>query len=176
VTTNSLGVNSVVKGKRFQNMKALSQEVTRISGLRSPGYVIPRTAYGRVGWSRSLRGWGATDYAVAHKAFFTDVQILHVNAEATEHWFRKTSHYETNWPGVWRNHGLIASDCFDDRTWTRSWLSAVFRANLMADALDELDSPGVRAEHERFMELTVRSDREFWRGLLRIKEPVVLTH
>jgi hypothetical protein len=71
---------------------------------------------------------------------------------------------------------LIARVCFDDRTWTRYWLPEVFRANLTADVLDELDSPGVRAEHERFMELKVRPDREFWRGLLRIKEPVVLTH
>jgi hypothetical protein len=80
------------------------------------------------------------------------------------------------WATQWRNHALIARVCFDDRTWTRYWLPEVFRANLTADVLDELDSPGVRAEHERFMELKVRPDREFWRGLLRIKEPVVLTH
>jgi glycosyltransferase involved in cell wall biosynthesis len=152
------------------------QEVTRISGLRSPGYVIPRGAYGRVGWISTLRGWGATDYSVALKAFFTDVDILHVNTDAIEHLFRKKIPYETNWQGVWRNHALIARVCFDDRTWTRYWLPEVFRANLTADVLDELDSPGVRAEHERFMELKVRPDREFWRGLLRIKEPVVLTH
>jgi glycosyltransferase involved in cell wall biosynthesis len=152
------------------------QETTRISGLRSPGYVIPRGAYGRVGWISKLRGWGATDYSVALKAFFTDVDILHVNTDAIEHLFRKKIPYETNWQGVWRNHALIARVCFDDRTWTRYWLPEVFRANLTADVLDELDSPGVRAEHERFMELKVRPDREFWRGLLRIKEPVVLTH
>jgi glycosyltransferase involved in cell wall biosynthesis len=151
-------------------------EVTRISGLRSPGYVIPREAYGRVGWISELRGWGATDYSVALKAFFTDVDILHVNTGATEHLFRKKIPYDTNWEGVWRNHALIARVCFDDRTWTRYWLPEVFQATLTAEALGEMDSSAVRTEHERFMRLKVRPDREFWRGLLRIPEPDVLRH
>lgn len=152
------------------------QEVTRISGLRSPGYVIPRRTYERVGWISQLRGWGATDYSVALKAFFTDVDILHVNTNAIEHLFRKKIPYETNWQRVWRNHALIARVCFDDRTWNRYWLPQVFRANLTIDFLEEMDSPDVRAEHDRFMALKVRPDREFWRGLLRIHEPDVLGH
>jgi glycosyltransferase involved in cell wall biosynthesis len=147
------------------------QEITRVSGLRSPGYVIPRGVYGRVAWIAGLRGWGATDYSVAVKAFFADVDILHINAGATEHLFRKRIPYETSWAGVWRNQALIARVCFDDRTWTRYWLPEVFRANLSDDVLQELDSAAVLAEREAFMTEKVRPDREFWRGLLRVPEP-----
>jgi glycosyltransferase involved in cell wall biosynthesis len=147
------------------------QEITRVSGLRSPGYVIPRGVYGRVGWIAGLRGWGATDYSVALKAFFADVDILHVNTGATEHLYRKRIPYETSWAGVWRNQALIARVCFDDRSWSRYWLPEVFRANLSDDVLRELDSPAVVAEREAFVMEKVRPDREFWRGLLRIPEP-----
>ena len=101
--------------------------------------------YERVRWISHLRGWGATDYCVALKAFFTDVDIFHVNTGAVEHLFRKKIPYETNWQGVWRNHALIARVCFDDRTWKRYWLPRVFRANLTVDFLEEMDSPAVRA-------------------------------
>jgi glycosyltransferase involved in cell wall biosynthesis len=147
------------------------QEVTRISALRSPAYVIPRAVYHRVAWIAGLRGWGATDFSVAVKAFFTDVDILHVNTGATEHLFRKRIPYETSWEGVWRNHALIARVCFDDRTWARYWLPEVFRGNLSDEVLRELDSPAVLDEREAFMAVKVRPDREFWRGLLRIPEP-----
>ncbi len=150
------------------------QEITRISALRSPAYVIPRSAYDRVAWIAGLRGWGATDFSVAVKAFFTDVDILHVSTGATEHLFRKRIPYETSWEGVWRNHALIARVCFDDRTWSRYWLAEVFQKNLSEDVLHELNSPAVLAEHEAFMAVKVRPDREFWRGLLRIPEPKAL--
>jgi glycosyltransferase involved in cell wall biosynthesis len=151
------------------------QEVSRISGLRAPGYVIPRSVYPKVRWVAGLRGWGATDYAVALKAFFTDVDILHVRTRPTEHLFRKAIPYDTSWAAVWRNHALIARVCFDDRTWNRYWLPEVFQANLEQSALDEMNSPAVLAEQEAFMALKVRPDREFWRGLLRIPEPKALT-
>ncbi len=151
-----------------------SQEITRISGLRSPGYVIPRSAYKRVVWITGLRGWGATDYCLALKAFFADVDILLANVGGTSHLFRKRIPYETTWEGVWRNHALIARVCFDDRTWRRYWLPEVFRGNLTDDAVGELDSPAVLAERDAFLAQKVRPDREFWRGLLRIPEPSVL--
>jgi glycosyltransferase involved in cell wall biosynthesis len=151
------------------------REITRVSGLRSPGYVIPRCVYRRVAWIAGLRGWGATDYCVAVKAFFADVDILHISGNATEHLFRKRIPYETTWAGVWRNQAVIARVCFDDRTWTRYWLPEVFRANLSEDVLQELDSAAVLAEREAFMTEKVRPDREFWRGLLRVPEPKGLT-
>ncbi len=147
------------------------QEVTRISALRAPGYVIPRSAYRRVGWVAGLRGWGATDFSVSLKAFFTDVDILHVSTTETRHLFRKRFPYETSWEGVWRNHALIARICFDARTWKEYWLPEVFRANLPEDTLRELESPAVTAEHEAFQAEKTRPDREFWRGLLRTPEP-----
>jgi glycosyltransferase involved in cell wall biosynthesis len=146
-------------------------EVTRISALRSPAYVIPSSAYARVSWIGGLRGWGATDFCVAIKAFFSDIDILHVNNGCTEHLFRKRIPYETSWAGVWRNHALIARVCFDDRTWTRYWLPDVFRKNLGDEVLYELDSPTVLAERDAFMAVKARPDSEFWRGLLRIPEP-----
>ncbi len=141
------------------------EEITRISGLRAPGYLIPRGIYHKVAWVAGLRGWGATDYCVALKAFFTDVDILHVNTHALEHLFRKQIPYETNWEGVWRNHALIARVCFDDLTWQRYWLPAVFQPHLSDQVLEELNSPAVRAEHEAFLAIKARPDREFWRGL-----------
>ncbi len=151
------------------------QEITRISALRSPAYVIPRSVYPRVAWVAGLRGWGATDFSVALKAFFTDVDLLHVNTDPTQHLFRKRIPYDVSWASVWRNHALIARVCFDDRTWQRYWLPAVFRGNLSDDAVRELDSQAVLDEHDSFMALKVRPDREFWRGLLRIPEPSVLS-
>jgi glycosyltransferase involved in cell wall biosynthesis len=150
------------------------QEITRISALRSPGYLIARSVYRRVAWIGGLRGWGATDYALALKAFFADVDILHVNAGATQHLFRKRIPYETTWEGVWRNHALIARVCFDDRTWTRYWLPKVFRGNLADAVVRELDSPAVLAERDAFRTDKVRPDREFWRGLLHVPEPEAL--
>jgi glycosyltransferase involved in cell wall biosynthesis len=147
------------------------QEVARISALRSPGYLIPRNVYRRVAWIAGLRGWGATDYSVALKAFFADVDILATNTTGTSHQFRKRIPYATCWEGVWWNHALIARVCFDDRTWSRYWLPEVFGANLPDHALRELDSTAVLAERDAFLGAKVRPDREFWRGLLRIPEP-----
>jgi glycosyltransferase involved in cell wall biosynthesis len=150
------------------------REVTRISALRSPGYVIPRSVYRRVAWISGLRGWGATDFSLALKAFFADVDILHVNAGATRHLFRRRIPYETNWEGVWRNHALIARVCFDDDTWSRYWLPEVFGGHLSDETRHELDSPAVIAERDGFQADKVRPDREFWRGLLHVAEPDAL--
>jgi glycosyltransferase involved in cell wall biosynthesis len=150
------------------------EAVTKVSGLRAPGYTIPRSVYTRVRWVAGLRGWGASDYAIALKAFFADVDILHVNTGATEHLFRKAIPYETSWESVWRNHALIARVCFDDRTWQRYWLPELFQANLSEESLAEMNSPAVLAEHEAFMAIKARPDREFWRGLLHQREPKAL--
>jgi glycosyltransferase involved in cell wall biosynthesis len=150
-------------------------EITRISALRSPVYLIPRSAYDRVAWVSALRGWGATDFSVALKAFFTDVDILFINTPAAQHLFRNRIPYHVSWQSVWRNHALIARVCFDDRTWTNYWLPEVFRGNLSEDDLHDLDSPSVLDERAAFMAVKVRPDREFWRGLLRIPEPRAVT-
>jgi hypothetical protein len=69
---------------------------------------------------------------------------------------------------------LIARVCFDDRTWERHWRPAVFHGNLTPEALREMDSPQVLAEHEAFQAVKTRPDREFWRGLLLQPEPGAL--
>jgi glycosyltransferase involved in cell wall biosynthesis len=147
------------------------QELTRISTLRCPGYLIPRTVYPRVAWVAGLRGWGASEAAIAVKAFFTQVDLFLSDTSATEHRFRKTIPYTTTWEGVWRNHALIARVCFDDRTWTRYWLPEVFQAKITDETLRELDSSAVLAQRDAFLGEKARPDREFWRGLLRIREP-----
>ena len=70
-----------------------------------------------------------------------------------------------------RNHALIARVCFDDRTWIEHWLPRVFDGCLSPATLRELHAPDVVAEHKEFMRIKRRPDHEFWRGLLRRKEP-----
>jgi glycosyltransferase involved in cell wall biosynthesis len=147
------------------------QKLTRISSLRCPGYLIPRSVYPRVAWVAGLRGWGGSEAAIAVKAFFAQVDLFVGNTSATEHMFRKIIPYETTLEGVWRNHALIARVCFDDRTWTRYWLPELFQANLTDETLRELDSPAVLAQRDAFLAEKARPDCEFWRGLLRMPEP-----
>ncbi len=149
-------------------------ETTRISALRSPAYVVPRQLYERIAWSASLRGWGATDLSVSVKAFFSDVDILHVKTKPTQHLFRKHIPYGATWEEVWRNHALIARVCFDERTWVRYWLPEVFQDHLSEATMAELESPAVLAERDAFHAVKARPDREFWRGILHMVEPEVL--
>jgi hypothetical protein len=121
-----------------------------------------------------LRGWGASEAAISIKAFFLGIDILHVCGPLTRHLFRPKFRYSVTDEGVSRNHALIARVCFDDRTWFDYWLPRVFEGCLSLETIRELDAPEVVAEHEAFLNLKRRSDLEFWRGLLRRKEPSVL--
>ena len=158
------------------NRRTPRDPVSRITTLIVPGYVMTREVYEKVFWIRSLRGWGASEPAVTLKAFFQDVDILHLCGHMARHFFRKGREipYSAPWESVWRNHALVARICFDDKTWYEHWLPNVFYKQLSSAVRYELESPAVVAEHEAFLAQKVRPDREFWRGLLRVEEPACL--
>lgn len=147
------------------------QLLTRVSSLRAPAYVIPRSVYDRVRWIRGLRSWGGSESAVSLKAFFADVPILHLCGTLTQHRFKKELHYDACWDDVWRNHALIARVCFEDRTWHDYWLPQVFDGHLTEEAALTLESDDVIAQRDDFHRTKVRTDREFWTELLNRPVP-----
>jgi glycosyltransferase involved in cell wall biosynthesis len=149
--------------------------LSRISALRAPGYVIPREIYERVHWVRGLRGWGASELAIGLKAFFLDIDILHLCGPLVWHRFRKGSHYEVGWNEIWRNHALIMRVCFDDHTWFNYWLPQVFQRHTNREILQDIESDDIMAQHEAFLAAKRRPDRDFWRGLFHVREPSGVT-
>lgn len=147
------------------------RRTTTVTGLRAPPYLIPRELYAKVAWSKSLRGWGASDASVAVKAFFTNIRILHISKALARHRFQKKFPYTTTWDEVWRNHAIIARVCFDDSTWFQYWLPQIFEPHLTEEARHTLESSQIQAEHEQFLRRKVRTDRQFWTDLLRTSPP-----
>ena len=139
-----------------------SEEVSSISTLVVPGYVMPRDVYQRVKWIDGLRGWGASEAAVTVKAFFLGIDVLHLCGPLARHLFHNHIPYAAPWDEVWRNHALVARVCFDDRTWFEDWLPRVFWKHLSDAARRDLESPQVLAERETFLAAKVRSDAEFF--------------
>jgi len=145
--------------------------VSRITALRAPGYVMPRSVYEEVKWPMQLRQWGASEAAVSLKAFFLGVPILHVCGPLTRHLFKKTFHYRVTSEDVDWNHAAIARICFDERTWYEYWLPSVFSVDSAAFEINNLERLSIRDEQREFQRGKVRSDREFWHGLLKMPEP-----
>ena len=156
------------------NNSRCRESISKISSLRAPGYFVPRNLFGELRWISQLRGWGGSEAAIALKAFFLGIDILHVCGPLARHLFRPKFQYSVTDLEVTRNHALIARVCFDDRTWFEHWLPRVFEGVLNSETIRELDGPDVMREHEDFLKLKRRPDREFWRGLLRRKEPASL--
>ena len=153
------------------NTRRFGREITKITSLRAPGYFVPRNLFEQLCWISQLRGWGGTEAAIAIKAFFLGIDILHVCGPVARHLFRPTFQYSVHEESVVRNHALIARVCFDDRTWFEHWLPRVFDGHLSPQTVRDLEAADVVAEHQEFMKLKRRPDREFWLGLLRRKEP-----
>ena len=82
--------------------------------------------------------------------------------------------YAISWDEVWRNHALIARVCFGDRTWFDYWLPEVFDDHLTDQARRDLKSDDVLKEHDEFLGKKVCNDRDFWRELLKQREPPCL--
>lgn len=156
--------------------RAPHDSLSRITSMIVPGYVMTREVYEKVFWIRALRGWGASEPAIAIKAFFQDIDILHLCGHTAFHLFRGPEEvpYAIDRDSVWRNHALVARICFDDKTWYEHWLPNVFYRHLTPAARYELESPAIVAEHDAFLANKRRPDREFWRGLMRIEEPTCL--
>ena len=149
-------------------------EIARLSSLRAPAYLVPRSIYPIVGWSPLLRGWGGSEAAISLKAFFAGVEILHLCGPLIRHQFKRKFHYDVGWPEVWRNHALTARVCFDERTWYDYWLPEVFEPCLSDAVQTELESEAIKAEHARFARVKVRHDRDFWTRLAFRNLPDVL--
>jgi hypothetical protein len=60
---------------------------------------------------------------------------------------------------------------FSEQTWRNHWLPNVYRRYLHPQSEIDIDSPRVRAEHDRFQAIKVRPDREFWTDVLRADPP-----
>jgi glycosyltransferase involved in cell wall biosynthesis len=155
---------------RYRVLRPLSR-ISRITALRAPGYVMPRKVYEQVKWPAPLRGWGASEAAVGLKAFFLGVPILHLCGPLARHLFKESFQYDVDSQGVAWNQAVIARVCFDDRTWHEHWLPHVFARELPASTLRELEAPSIRDEQREFQRRKVRSDRDFWRWLLKLPEP-----
>lgn len=147
------------------------QQVTRVSSLRSPIYLMSRDTYDRVYWIQGLRNWGGSEAAISVKAFFLDIPILHLCGTPTRHMFKEKLQYDATWDDVWRNHALIARVCFDDRTWYKYWLPKLFEPHLTDEAKRDMESESIVAQHEEFQRAKVRTDAEFWTVLLNQPVP-----
>jgi glycosyltransferase involved in cell wall biosynthesis len=145
--------------------------ISRITALRAPGYVMPRKIYEQARWPAQLRGWGASEAAISLKAFFLGIPILHLCGPVARHLFKKSFQYQVNSEGVAWNHAVIARVCFEDRTWHEHWLPNVFAKELPDSTLRDLDSTSIRDEQREFQRRKVRSDRDFWRWLLKVPAP-----
>jgi glycosyltransferase involved in cell wall biosynthesis len=155
-------------------LKRPLRRTRRISALRAPAYVIPRSIFDRVCWIRGMRGWGGSEAVVSVKAFFAGVDILSLRGPIAWHRFRPAFHYEVSWDEVWRNHALIARVCFDERTWYEYWLPEVFDGHLTEQTKCDLESESIIRQHNEFMGQRVRPDHDFWHVLLRQELPASL--
>jgi hypothetical protein len=61
--------------------------------------------------------------------------------------------------------------CFSEQTWRNHWLPNLFQRDLPPQALIDIESPRIRAEHERFQAIKARTDREFWTEILHTEPP-----
>ncbi len=151
--------------------RAPHEQITQITSLIVPGYVMPRKVYEQVRWIDALRGWGGSEAAITLKAYFLGIEMLHLCGPLARHLFRSSIPYSVPWEAVWRNQAIIARVCFDDRSWFDYWLPNVFEKHLTDAVRRDLESEGVLAEHEAFLAEKVRTDRDFWQMLLGQQEP-----
>jgi len=152
--------------------------LSRCSMMIVPGYVIPKSIYHQVAWLPQLQQWGGSEPCITVRAFFTDVDILHLCGPIARHLFRgKTEDggivrpFSAPFSVTWRNHAHTARLCFDDATWQRYWWPGVFGKWGKREEEREFHTPEVIAQHSQFASYKQRSDEEFWRGLIGVDLP-----
>jgi len=165
---------------RWRN-KQPRDTLSRCSMMIVPGYVIPRSVYPKVAWLPQLRGWGGSEPCITVRAFFADVDVLHLCGPIARHLFRdKLVNGAINRPfnapfhETWRNHAHTARLCFDDETWERYWWPEIFSTWGKPNELAEFHTPEAMAQHREFLEHKQRPDAEFWLGLMGRELPAVL--
>jgi glycosyltransferase involved in cell wall biosynthesis len=152
------------------------ERVSRVTALRTPGYVMPRAIYQRVRWPSDLCGWGASEIAISLKAFFLIIPILHLCGPVARHQFKSKFGYEVTTQGVCWNQAVLAKICFSGRWWHEYWLPHVFMNTLTNETLNRLESASIQREHREFQQSKMRADSDFWRLLLRTAEPLLGSH
>lgn len=143
-------------------------QVTPISAMITPGYVMLRSIYERIPWHGMLRGWGASEPALAVKAFFLGIPLVHLCGPIAYHQFRKAFPYTTNNQAVVRNHAIVVRLCFSEETWRSYWLPDVFQKLLPQNTLAELDSPAIVAAQQAFCRTRLRPDDDFWGNCISV--------
>jgi len=109
----------------------------------------------------ALPGCGASEAAITVKAFFLNIDPLHVCGPLACHFFRPNGKipYTAPWQSIWRNHALVARVCFDDRIWFEHWLPNVVYKHLNEQSRRDLESNEVLKEHKSFLARKQRPDR-----------------
>jgi glycosyltransferase involved in cell wall biosynthesis len=150
------------------------KRVRQLSALRAPGYSIPKILYHKLRWIKGMKGWGGSEALLSVKAFFTKIPIFYTRGPVAYHMFKKQFNYEVNWGDIWLNHALIARICFDNDSWDSYWLPELFQNNLSESCIEYLNSDEILDQHHEFKNYKLRSDRDFWKILLKQKYPDLL--
>jgi len=147
--------------------------ISRCTTMIVPGYAISRSVWPKVSLIQGLKLHGASEPAITLKAFFADVDILHLCGPLARHRFTEGHRlpYSCPWQTTAMNHALVARVCFDDSTWQSYWSPKVFRRQLKGDNLSLLDSAPVLDQQRAFQSIKQRPDEEFWRGVLLVPTP-----
>jgi glycosyltransferase involved in cell wall biosynthesis len=155
--------------------------ISRCSMMVVPGYVIPRSVYPQVEWLPQLKQWGGSEPCITVRAFFADVDILHLCGPIARHLFRGKKEdgsidrpFSCPFSVTWRNHAHTSRLCFDDDTWDRYWWPEIYRKWAQPEEEAEFQTPEVVQQHRQFLSYKQRPDDEFWRGLMGIRLPDVL--
>ena len=101
------------------------------------------------------------------KAFFLGIDILHVCGPVARHLFRSKFQYAVHDEEISRNHARHRSCLFRRPNMVRALAAARLDGHLTRQPFVGLEAPDVIAEHNDFIKLKRRADREFWLGLLR---------
>jgi glycosyltransferase involved in cell wall biosynthesis len=153
--------------------RRLKYPLSRSATLMVPGYCVPRKVWPEVYPTTGLSGWGATEPAITVKAFFANVDILHLCGPMCRHGFRPGTRipYTTRWDTVVRNHAITAFICFSDRTWRRYWKRKILGRWLKGKDWDFFDQPFMQEQRDEFQsKFKKRPDRHFWTHMIGTDE------
>ena len=139
--------------------------ISRCSAMVVPGYAIPKTVWSKVKLIEGMQIHGASEMCLCVKAFFTDVDILHLCGPLAKHKFNSKVPFPLRGRTQIRNHALVARVCFDQSTWDNYWIER-FRRGLKDEGLKEFALDPIVQWHKEFQEIKCRPDDEFWRGLI----------
>lgn len=151
------------------NNDAPKDKLSRCTMMICPGYVIPASIFDKVRWIDGMQFWGANEPCICIKAFFADVDLLHLCGPMARHRFKGKKEDKHLRPSgdIWKNHARIARVCFEDKTWRDYWEPKIFRKRGMIEQnTGEWDDPVLIEQHKQFQSIKQRPDEELWRGVM----------